>query len=78
MDPNVQKQLHVFLENIVFLRKQHKLSKKKMAEILGIGIGTLNRIEKGELPTRISTRVIFRIKDHFHLSPSEQFHTLSQ
>lgn len=77
MNAEVQEQLQAFMENIAHLRKQYGLSKKEMAEILGIGVKTLDKIERGELPKRISTHVIFRIQDHFCIPPSKQFHKLS-
>ena len=44
------KEIEYFCHNIAFLRKSHGLSKKEMAKILGIGIWSLNKIERGELP----------------------------
>lgn len=46
-------EIDIFLKNISYLRKHNKLSKRKMAEILGIGVKSLNKIENGELPPRI-------------------------
>ena len=58
----------VFCKNILLLRKKHRLSKKEMAQLLGIGISTLGKIEKGELPPRLSASIVFRVYEHFHVS----------
>lgn len=62
-----------FLHNVVWLRKQHGLSKKQMAKILGIGIGSLNKLENGELPPRMSIRILDRIQKYFGISKADQF-----
>lgn len=36
-----------------------------MAKILGIGITTLNKIEQGVLPPRLSAEILFRIREYF-------------
>ena len=36
----------IFMFNVKWLREKHGLSKKEMAKILGISVGTLNKIEK--------------------------------
>ena len=41
-----------------------------MAKILGIGIITLNKIEQGVLPPRLSVEMLFRIRDYFGVSLS--------
>ena len=51
--------------NILYLRKSNNISKKEMAEILGIGISSLSKIEKGILPPRLSVEILFKIKNCF-------------
>ena len=46
-----------FCKNIKNLRISNNLSKKDMAQRLGISIRTLNIIESGELPKRLSTKI---------------------
>lgn len=53
------------------LRKQHELSQKKMAELLGISVGSLRKLERGEMP-RISVKIFFRIHKEFGISPAVQ------
>ena len=51
--------------NVLYLRETHNITKKEMAKILGIGIKSLNKIERGLLPPKLSVRVLFRIRDRF-------------
>lgn len=62
-----------FLENVAYLRKVHGLSKKAMADILNIGIASLNTIERGELPPQLGVDVLFRIQAAFDISASALF-----
>jgi len=58
--------------NILYLRKRNKITKKEMAKILGIGITTLNKIEKGILPPKLSVEILFKIQDCFGIPLSLQ------
>ena len=60
-----------FLHNIAWLRKYYGLSKKRMAEVLGIGAGTLNKIENGEMPPRLGAGIFLRIYHNFGIRPSD-------
>ncbi len=62
-----------FCENIKILRISNDLSKKEMAQRLGISVRTLNIIESGELPKRLSTKIIFIIVDNFNVKPEDLF-----
>ena len=63
--------INTFLKNIIWLRKYYGLTKKEMAGKLGIGVWTLNRIEKGELPPRLNIDVLFYIYKEFGISMSD-------
>ena len=65
-------EIEIFCNNIVFLRKQYGLSKRKMAEMLHIGVNSLNSIENGRLPPRISIDIFFRVWEVFGIKPGEQ------
>lgn len=56
--------------NMIWLRRKHGLSKKQMAKRLGIGIGTLNALERGELPPRMGVSVLYAIHDSLGTAPS--------
>lgn len=60
-----------FLHNITWLRKQHGLSRKRMGSLLGIGTGTLRKIEEGEYPPRLGVGVLLAVYRHFGILPSE-------
>ena len=56
--------------NLIYLRRQHGLSKKHMARILGIGIHSPNLIESGALPPRLGANIFYEIYSHFKVTPS--------
>ncbi|MBQ7897107.1 MAG: helix-turn-helix transcriptional regulator [Clostridia bacterium] len=62
-----------FCRNVKFLRENNNLSKKEMAKILGIGIGRLTKVEKGEIPERMSANVIINICNYFDVLPNKLF-----
>ena len=63
----------VFCKNVKDLRTLNKLSKTKMATKLGISIRTLNIIENGDLPTRLSLKIICAIMENFNVNPADLF-----
>ena len=63
----------VFCENIKAIRKQKSLSKKEMAKRLGIGVKSLDSIENGIVPPRLSSAILFKIYYEFGFTPSEIF-----
>ncbi len=62
-----------FCKNIKNLRISNNLSKKEMAQRLGVSVRTLNIIESGELPKRLSTKIIFTIVDNFNVRAEDLF-----
>ncbi len=69
----MQDELKIFAENVAHLRRRHGLSKKDMAKLLGIGMCSLNKLEKGEFPPRLTVEVNMRIYLYFGIYPSDQF-----
>lgn len=69
-------ELEVFAHNIVWLRKHFRLSKKRMAELLGIGLWSLNQIERGVVPPRLTVAVLFMVQRQFGISPNMLFNRL--
>jgi len=49
------------------LRERSGLSKKEMAEIMGIGIKSLEKIENGVLPPRTGVDVLIRLSQKFDI-----------
>ena len=50
-----------FIHNVIWLRKFYGISKKRMAQLLGIGVQSLNRIESGEIPPKIRIDIFINI-----------------
>ena len=48
-----------FSRNIILLRSHYGYSQKHMAQLLGIGVESLRKIEKGIIPPRLTVDVIF-------------------
>ena len=57
--------IDTFLQNVTWLRKHYGLSQKEMAKKLEIGVGTLRKIEKGELPSGLRIDVLYCIRKEF-------------
>lgn len=67
-----EQQWQNFCDNITWIRAKYGISKKKMAELLEIGIWTLNKIERGELPPRADVCIFWNVYEHFGIPPAEQ------
>ena len=65
-------ELENFVYNIKWLRRQYGLSRKQMADILEIGIWSMGKLEKGEMPLRLGINVFFAVQKYFDISPSAQ------
>lgn len=62
-----------FCHNVAWLRKHHKLSKKEMAKRLGIGVGSLNKLESGTVPPNMTSDVLNNLCQHFNIILSDLF-----
>lgn len=71
-----RREIKIFMKNIAYIRKKHGLSKREMAKLLKIGVESLNKLESGELPKRLSVKVLFEIERHFGVLAAEQFTVL--
>lgn len=56
--------------NILWLRRHYGISRKRMAALLGIGLWSLKKIEKGKLPPRLTIEILFTLYEQFGISPS--------
>lgn len=74
---NNQDEVKVFCDNIRLLRKNQKLSQKEMAKKLRIGVYSLRKIERGELPPRLDSKVVWYIYKEFSLKPHQMFKALA-
>lgn len=66
------RELENFMHNIAWLRRKHGLSKAKMAGLLGVGVPTLNKLERGELPPCLGVEIFFKLRDAFGVSVARQ------
>ena len=57
-----------FCQNVRRLRTEAGLSQKEMAQIMGIGVYSLRKIELGTFPPRAGVDMFFRLRDTFHIS----------
>ncbi len=73
MTEYLEEEVNNLLYNIKWLRLRHGLTEEQMAEILGIGVGSLRKIEKGELPPRLSVNIVFEVQNYFALKPKDLF-----
>ncbi len=60
-----QESWDIFVRNIIWLRKHYKIPKNKMAEILGIDIAALNKIEKNEIPDEVTVEILLNAEKFF-------------
>jgi len=63
----------IFGNNIRMLRKVHRLSQKRMAEIMEIPLSCLQKAEQGIMTDTLLADSIIRAARHFHLRPAQLF-----
>ena len=63
-DKNAE-QLSNFLYNIGWLRKYYGIPKKRMSQLLGISVRSLNLLESGNIPPRVPIDVVFLLHRQF-------------
>ena len=54
--------------NLTYLRKENGISKQELADIMGVGLWTVIKLERGELPPRMKVEALFRIQHRFGVS----------
>lgn len=57
-----------FCQNIRHLRQVHNLTQRQMAQLLGISVNTLGRMERCEAAVRIHSGILCRVCDCFDVS----------
>jgi len=57
-----------FCKNLCCLRLIYGLTKKEMAEILGVSVSTYRKIERCEDSVRLHCGMISRVRNHFRIS----------
>jgi len=70
---NKNNDINVFCQKVKTIRKENNLSKKEMAQIMGISVYALTIIEGGDLPDEVDVSVLLKIHEHFGVAPSSMF-----
>lgn len=73
MSEITEREINNMIKNIIQIRKDYGLSKKQMAEIMGISVRSFNKIENGEIPPKMKVDVLFNIQDYFGITPPKLF-----
>ena len=60
-----------FKHNIRVLRRKYNLSQKEMAQIIGVSVGTLRRMERGDNNVRTHCGMVLRVCERFGISSDE-------
>lgn len=56
-----------FCRNVCYLRRKNSLTQKEMAEILGVSVSSLRKMEKGDVLPKIHCRMLLRVCERFDL-----------
>jgi hypothetical protein len=76
-DPNEQKRaIHHPMRKYKILAQEIQINTEKMAEICHISVSSLRKIERNELPPRLSVDIIFYLVFYFKLVPKQLFYSL--
>lgn len=67
---DVEEELANFCHNVLFLRTKFDFSQKRMSEIMGISIASLNQIESGNVPFEVTCAVLVYLANFFYLTPN--------
>lgn len=73
-DFSIEKEIRIFLHNLVWLKQHYGYTKQEMAEILDISEELWEEVEKIKIPTRLTGEVFYRIKEHFDITPSDMLY----
>ncbi|MBQ6830933.1 MAG: hypothetical protein IJO59_07415 [Clostridia bacterium] len=69
----MKEELLIFCRNVAWIKQRYRLTNRQMAEILGVGEGSVRKVLSGEIPERLSAQVIIRLAKRFSYRPSEWF-----
>lgn len=63
----------IFSRNLRFIKDKYKLTQKQMAEICGIGMVSMSKLLKNELPPRVGVECLFRLSKYFEVEIKDLF-----
>lgn len=75
---NEARSLTIFCKNIRILRIKNGLSQREMAQVLGIGVGSLRTIEAGHIPPCLGCNALYNAAVYFGLRISALFSPFPQ
>ena len=73
--PDDDVQFQNFIHNVIALRQQHHLTRRRMAEILHITPQQLRQLEQGQISSRLYVDIFFHLHGHFGISFRDLFGT---
>ena len=68
--------LHIFNQNVRFLRKVNGLTQQEMANIMGVCLNTLRKIEKNIPTPSMDCIVPLRVSEHFQIPLDSLWNTV--
>ena len=63
----------IFCSKVRNIRQENKISKKEMAEIMGVSVYILTKIESGVLPDSVDVSALLKLRDRFGIKLSAMF-----
>ena len=63
-----EKELKNFFKNVLYLRKKYGYTQKEMANILGISVSSLRKVERGMIPRCITAETLYNLCYYFQIS----------
>lgn len=68
---DTSKEIEIFLHNMAWLRRHHGLSLRQMAACLEIGVWSVKKIDRGELPPKLGAGIFQIVWERFGILPSD-------
>ncbi len=61
----VEQKLQAFCKNVKAIRKNNNLTQRQSAEICGVSVSVIQKLEHGIIPSRASLKVMISVSRHF-------------
>lgn len=62
-----------FLQKCNRIKKENGYSKKRMAEICGVSVASINKLENNIIPQNMTLDIVVRLQKHFGIKASSLF-----
>lgn len=60
-----QELVNILSRNLRLLKAKYGLTQKEMADICDMGVGSVAKLLKNQIPKRMSLRCVFKLAEHF-------------